>query len=198
MESDTTQFPTRSRKKYRDLRSAVISGDVDAVEFVMVSQSLTADSNVSLFQKSLLYAIRRGYTAMCRQLMSHAAIDPSPILFSKVLIAATEEGHFEVVKLFGPHLGSDLGRVFSRRAFLRACETGHLATAKFLYDTSGCDHHEKSMALSSSISNNDTGMLKCLLENGFADSEDSKFNISCALDCDQTDNSIFELILDTR
>ncbi|KAG5663177.1 hypothetical protein KAF25_001113 [Fusarium avenaceum] len=198
MQSDPAQFPTRSRKKYRNLRAAVISGDIDAVEFALVSQTLTSESNTKDFQKALLYTARQGDTAMCRLLMSHGAINPSSNLFLEALVAATVEGNLETVKLFGSQLGDGIGRDCGHRAFLEACEAGHLATAEFLYDTSGCHSDTKSTALSYCISNKDTGMLKYLLGNGFADSAGSSFMISHALECGWTDNSIFKLILDAR
>lgn len=197
MQSDPAQFPMRSRKKYRNLRAAVISGDIDAVEFALVSQTLTSESNTKDFQKALLYTARQGDTAMCRLLMSHAAIGPSSNLFREALVAATVEGNLETVKLFGSQLSDGFGRDCGRRAFLKACEAGHLATAEFLYDTSGCHIDEKFTALFLCISNKDTGMLKYLLGNGFADSEDSSLLVSRALECGWTDNSIFKLILDT-
>lgn len=196
MQSDPAQFPMRSRKKYRNLRAAVISGDIDAVEFALVSQTLTSESNIKDFEKALLYTARQGDTAMCRLLMSHAAIGPSN-LFLEALVAATVEGNLETVKLFGSQLGDGFGRDCGRRAFLEACEAGHLATAEFLYDTSGCHSDKKFTALSCCISNKDTGMLKYLLGNGFADSEDSILMVSHALECGWTDNSILKLMLDT-
>ncbi|KIL93374.1 hypothetical protein FAVG1_03354 [Fusarium avenaceum] len=196
-QSDPAQFPMRSRKKYRNLRAAVISGDIDAVEFALVSQTPTPESNTKDFQKALLYTARQGDTTMCRLLMSHAAIDPSSNLFVEALIAASVEGNLETVKLFGPQLGDGFGRFYGRQAFLHACKAGNSAAAEFLYETSGCHDHAKSEALSYCISNNDIGILRYLLNNGFADFEDSSFMIGLALRYDRTDNSIFELILGT-
>jgi hypothetical protein len=197
MKSDPAQFPKRSRKTYRNLRAAVVSGDIDAVEFGLVSQSLTAEPNTEEFKTSLLYTARKGDTAMCRLLMSHAAIDTSSILFLKALVAATVEGNIETVKLFGPQLGDGIGRDCGRHAFLRACEAGHLATAKFLYDTCGCKNHMDPRVFSHCVLNNDMGMLKYLLENGFANFDKPKLIMAKILRCDPIDNSIFELFLDT-
>ncbi|KAM0218257.1 hypothetical protein ACHAPQ_003956 [Fusarium lateritium] len=197
MESDPAQFPIRSRKKYRTLWAAVISGDIDAVEFALVSQTPASESRTEDFQKSLLYTARQGDAAICRLLMSHTAIDPSSNLFLEALIAATALGNLEIVKLFGPQLGDGCGMYHGREAFLEACVAGHLATAKFLYDTSGCDNFTKPKAFSCCIFRHDVMMLKYLLENGFADFEDPKLMISKVLHCDRVDNCILELLLDT-
>jgi flagellar biosynthesis regulator FlaF len=166
MKSDQTQFPKRSRKTYGNLHAAVVSNDIDAVEFGLVSQSLTAKPNTKEFKESLLYTTRKGDTAMCRLLMSHAAIDTSSILFLEVFVAATIEGNLETVKLFGPQLGDGIGRDCGRHAFLRACEAGHLATAKFLYDACGCKNHMKPGVFSHCVLKNYMGMVKYLLEMG--------------------------------
>ncbi|KAH6958961.1 hypothetical protein DER45DRAFT_613462 [Fusarium avenaceum] len=180
-QSDPAQFPMRSRKKYRNLKAAVISGDIDAVEFALVSQTPTPESNTKDFQNALLYTARQGDTAICRLLMSHAAIDPSSNLFVEALIAASVEGNLETVKLFGPQLGDGFGRFYGRQAFLYACKAGNSAAAEFLYETSGCQDHAKSEALSYCISNNDIGILRYLLNNGFVDFEDSSSMIDLAL-----------------
>ncbi|SPJ80179.1 uncharacterized protein FTOL_08571 [Fusarium torulosum] len=197
MKSDPAQFPKRSRKTYGNLHAAVVSGDIDAVEFGLVSQSLTAEPNTEEFKTSLLYTARKGDTAMCRLLMSHAAIDTSSILFREVLVAATVKGNLETVKLFGPQLGDGIGRECGRHVFLRACDTGHLATAKFLYDTCGCENHLNPRVFHYCVLKNDMGMLKYLLENGFANFNDPDLIMGKILRYDPIDNRIFELFLDT-
>lgn len=197
MESDSTQFPKHSRKTYGNLHATVISGDIDAVESVLLSQSLMAGPTTREVRESLLYATRQGDAAMCKLLMSHSVIDPSTRLFSEALTAAAAKGNLDTVKLFGSQLGHGYGRACGRRAFLQACKAGHLATAEFLYETSSWDNRAKHKALHSCISKNGTGMLKYLLEKGFADFEDPKLLITRVLMYDRIDDNIFELLLRT-
>ncbi|KAM0247081.1 hypothetical protein ACHAP5_004361 [Fusarium lateritium] len=197
MKSDPAQFPKRSRKTYVNLYAAVASGNIDAVESVLVGNPPTTGSNYSDFQLSLLYTAEQGNTAICQLLISHAAIDTPTSLFTEALTRAAAKGNLDTVELFTSQSSDNYGRLGVPRAFLHACEAGQLATAKFLYETFGCDKRVKSRAISSCISKNDTGMLKYLLENGVSDFENPELIISKVLMSDRIDNNILDLVLHT-
>ena len=118
----------------RSIRSAIKRGDAELALQLLHESSVGLDNSDKYKRTPLIYAARKGYAEVVRELVrAGAALDLQDMWGSTALILAVDNGHIEVVKeLVRAGAKLDLQDTYQETALIVAVRDGHMEVVREL------------------------------------------------------------------